>query len=338
MAGEDATGEGSRRGLAQSGEPAIHVAASYSYATTEKLRLVIPCLRQRLAPRKNLFAGPFLGEFGYELMQWQGFVRARRHFYDQVHVLTYPGRDYFYEGCHVHAHDIDLKKAGYWYGRFSPVETHHMVQVKAAAIGLSDYDIFDTSLLCTRYHKMLFWHQEFKLLQEPPLVAKPYDIVFHFRAVEKEGFDRVKNYPPQLADELAGRCLEGGLTVVCVGHPSYSYCPNGCIDHRSADLRQTVAAISSAVVGVGEASGGMHLINACGKPTIIWGDGQWRIDPALRWNPFQVPIYVVTIADWRPMPVDVWRAILGFREDLASKTANFTVPAYRLPAQTIANY
>ena len=309
----------------------------HPYRTSEKLGLFLPCVQQKLRPRRHLFAGPYAGEFGYELMQWQGFVRARRRHYDETHVLTYPGRDYLYEGCQVHTHAITLKEAGYWYGDLSPEKMRRMAHAKAAEIGLKDYDVFDTSLLCTRYHKMLFWPQEFRLLEEPPLVEKTVDIVFHFRAVKKTGTDAVKNYPPELADELARRCVDRGITVACVGHPDYSYCAANCADWRHADLRQTVAAVSSARAGVGEASGGMHLINACGRPSIIWGDGQWRVAPALRWNPFRVPIYVVTNAHWQPTPETVCEAVVRALKDMREKTADFSRPIYQLPAQPIAN-
>lgn len=311
---------------------------TYLYGTGEKLKLFFPCARQNFSPKRNLFAGPYIGEFGYELMQWQGFVRARRHAYEQVHVLTYPGRDYLYEGCRVHHHNIDLKSAGYWYGRFGPDEMRRMAEAKAAEIGLKDYDIFNPSLLCTRYHKIIFWRQEFRLMEEPPLSEKIHDVLFHFRSVQKEGPDHVKNYSPELADELVQRCLDKGLSVACYGHPAYAYCPRGCADFRNEDLQKTVAAISSARVAVGEASGGMHLANACGKPTIIWGDGQWRIDPALRWNPFRVPIYVVTIATWRPAPEEVCRFIVQSLDDLRARTGNFQKPIYTLPPQPIGNF
>ena len=311
---------------------------TYLCRPAEKLRLFLPCLRQRLCPGQNLFAGPFVGEFGYELMQWQGFVRARRPNYKQVHVLTYPGRDYLYEGCKVHYHDVDLKTAGYWYGRLSPAQARKMATAKAAEIGLKDYDIFDTSLLCTRYHKILFWRQEFRLLEEPPMVAKPYGVIFHFRSVQKEGPDGSKNYTPTLADELVGRCRDRGLSVACFGHPAYAYCPAGCVDLRRSDLRESVAAISSARLAVGEASGGMHLANICGKPTLIWGDGQWRIDPALRWNPFRVPIYVLTITTWQPTPEQVCDFIVKSLDDLRSRTDGFSKPVYTLPPQPIGNF
>lgn len=311
---------------------------SYTYSLAQKLALFFPCLRQRFFPRRNLFAGPYAGEFGPELMQWQAYVRARRRSYDQVHVMTYPGREYLYEGCKVHVHNIDLKQAGYWYGRLSPTQAESMARAKAEEIGLKDYDIFNTSLLCSQYHKRLFWRQEFRLFEESPLVQKPYDVVFHFRAVRKVGPDPLKNYPPRLADELVHRCIDSGLSVACVGHPDYAYCPPFSVDHRYADMHKTVAAISSARAGVGEASGGMHLVNLCGRPSIIWGDGQWRIDPALNWNPFRVPIYVVTNAAWQPTPEVVCRAILKALDDLRGKTAGFSRSAYTVPAQPIGYF
>jgi ADP-heptose:LPS heptosyltransferase len=278
-----------------------------------------------------------VGEFGWELMQWQGFVRARRSYYEQVHVLTYPGRKYLYESCHVHEHEIDIKSAGYQYGLLSPDRARQMVERKASEVGLKDYDVFHTSLVATRYHKA-FWKQDFRLFEEPPLVSTSYDIVFHFRALRKEGHDQDKNYPPALADELVKRCLDRGISVACIGHPHYSYCPPDCEDYRSVELRQTVVAISSAHAVAGENSGPMHLANLCGKPTIVWAQDQWRIDYSLRWNPFRVPIYIATNTMCRPAPELVCSAIVRALEDLRQKSGGFKVPLYTLPAQPIARF
>lgn len=309
----------------------------YRYSAAEKLRLAGPCLRQKLRPARHLLAGPFVGEFGYELMQWQGFVRARRPAYESVQVLTYPGRDYLYEGCQVRHHDVDLKQAGYWYGRITPAEARQMALAHAAEIGLKDFDIFDTSLLCTRYHKQFFWRQDFRLLAEAPLNPTPYDVVFHFRSVQKTGSDHQKNYPAPLADELVQGCREAGLLTACIGHPLYSYCPAGCPDHRNVDLRKTVAAISTARVVAGENSGPMHLANICGKPTVIWAQEQWRVNYSLRWNPFRVPIYIAANDTCQPEPTRVCAAIVAALADLRQRTENFTKPCLTLPSQPIAN-
>lgn len=311
---------------------------AYVYTTGEKLHLCLACLRQRVRSKRNLFAGPFAGEFGYELMQWQGFVRARKPAYESVHVLTYPGRDYLYEGCTVHYHNFDLKQAGYGYGQLSPRVARELALRKAAEIGLDDYDIFEPSLLCTQYHKRFFWRQEFRLLEEPPAGGRIYDLAFHFRAVQKEGPDRAKNYDAALADQLAALCLAEGVSVVCVGHPDYSYCARGCDDLRRVDLRESVAAICSARALAGENSGATHLANLCGRPTILWANDQWRIDYSLRWNPFRVPIYVAANDTFLPEPSRVLKAILRSLKDLRQRTEDFRKPCYTLPAQPIGYY
>jgi hypothetical protein len=311
--------------------------SSHEYTAAKKLSLFFPAFRQKIFPKRNLFAGPFAGEFGWELMQWQGFVRSRRPCYEQVHVLTYPGRDYLYEGCRVHCHDIDLRSAGYGYGLLSPDRAREIALKKAAEIGLTNYDIFNTSLLCTRYHKA-FWKQEFRLFSEPPVVSTPYDVLFHFRAVRKEGPDHNKNYSPALADELVKRCADKGLMVGCIGHPNYAYCPTGCADYRHVDLRQTVAAISSAHAIAGENSGPMHLANLCGKPTILWAQDQWRIDYSLRWNPFRVPIYVAANNTCQPRPEVICSAIIDALADLHQKSDGFSDRVYTAPAEPIAPY
>jgi hypothetical protein len=303
----------------------------YDYAIEEKIRLALLCAAQKLVPRRKLFAGPYAGEFGYEVMQFQGYVRARRQHYEQVHVLTFPGREYLYEGCQVHSHDLDLKTAGFWYGRLGPAEMKNMADAKARELGLEDYDIFNPSLLCTKYHKRLFWHQEFRLLQEEPLAPKLYDLVLHFRAINKVGSGPSKNYPPKMADELARRFIDSGLSVCCIGHPDYAYCAVGCTDYRSVQMDQTVAGICSARLGVGGSSGAMHLMNVCGKPTVVWGDLA-----SLRWNPFRVPIHMVSETAWQPAPEEVHRAVVSAFEELRAKTSSFVQPPYTLPGRQIS--
>lgn len=313
------------------------VSDSDYYSVREKLQLFFPCLRQRMFPRRNLFAGPYVGEFGWELMQWQGFIRARRPYYESVHVLTYPGRDYLYEGCHVHHHDIDLKTAGYRYGILDRKKALQMIEKKVSEVGLESYDVFSTSLVCTRYHKAI-WGQEFRLFKEDPLTTTLRDVIFHFRAVRKKGSDTYQDYSAAAADELVQRCLEHGLRVGCIGHPNYSYCPPDCEDYRSIDLRRTIAAMSTAHAIVGKNSGPMHLASLCGKPSIQWAEDQWRLDFSLRWNPFRVPIYIVSNTESQPSPKFVCQAIVNALFDLQRKSNNFADPLFTVPAHQIAGY
>jgi hypothetical protein len=302
----------------------------------QKIQATVPCLRQRLRPRVHLLAGPYVGEFGYELMQWQGYVRARRRHYQSVHVLTYPGRDYLYEGCSVHYHDVELRTAGYQYGWMPRSERRQIAERFAESIGLRDYDIFDTTLLCSRYHKMLFWRQEFRLFREPSLEGGRRDVAFHFRAIEKEGPDRTRNYRSDLAQELVALGRAAGWRMLCIGHPQYSICPDGVEDCRSLDLRKTISALCSVPLLAGELSGPFHLANLCGVPTAFFADGQWRIDNCLEWNPFRVPLYVIANDSMQPPAVVVFEKTRAALADIECRTEGHSRPPYTTPAQRIS--
>ncbi len=310
--------------------------SEFTLTAAQKIGLTLPCVRQRFFPRRHLIAGPYTGEFGYELMQWQGYIRARRAAYESVHILTYPGRDYLYEGCTVHHHGVDLRTAGYGYGHMLRAQKAQMAHNLATEIGLKDYDIFETSLLCTRYHKMLFWQQDFRLFQEPPRPGGIRDVAFHFRAINKTGPDKTRNYHPALVHELVEKCRAAGLRILCIGHPDYSLCPEGVEDCRSLDLRETVAALCSVRLLAGELSGPMHLANLCGLPTAFFADGEWRIENCRGWNPFRVPLYVIANDTMRPPVELVFTKLREFLADLSRRTDGFQRPPYTVPAQRIS--
>jgi|ERR1039458_7800011 hypothetical protein len=305
--------------------------ASHQFSLAEKLAGALADLRLRFFPRRILVAGPYVGEFGHELMDWQPWVRAQIARHDEVHVITYPGRDYLYPGCKVHYHDVPLEKAGYQHGRLSPRQLAGMAHRKAAELGLKGYDVMTAVNICTSYHRRLCLPAKFELLGQPPRPEEIRDLAFHFRYVEKEGPDHARNYPVVLCDRLVEFCRQQNLSFFCVGHPRYSYCPPGVEDRRSEDLAASVAAIRSARLAAGELSGPMHLAQLCGVPILIWADGQWRVDGCIGWNVFRVPIYIVANDTFKPEPVRVGEKILDAFADLRQRTNNFSTPAYTLP-------
>jgi hypothetical protein len=306
-------------------------AAAYQFTPGDKIAGALDDLRLRFFPRRILVAGPYVGEFGHELMDWQPWVRAQIARHDEVHVITYPGRDYLYPGCQVHYHDMQLETAGYKHGRFNPAQLEEMARKKAAELGLKNYDLMTARNVCTSYHQRFLLPAKFELLGQPPAAEKIRDIAFHFRQVKKDGPDQSRNYPLELCDRVVDLCRAQGLSFFCVGHPRYSYCPDGVEDRRSEDLATSVAAICSARLLAGELSGPMHLAQLCGGPILIWAPGQWRLDNCERWNVFRVPTYIVTNEVQFPEPEIVAKKIAEAMADLRQRTDNFSKPAYTLP-------
>jgi hypothetical protein len=265
------------------------------------------------------------------LMDWQAWVRAQVPHHEEIHVITYPGRDYLYPGCQVHHHDVVLESAGYKHGRFPPAQLEAMARRKAAELGLRDYDLMTPLHVCTSYHQRFLLPAKFELLGTPPANGWISDVAFHFRHIKKAGPDQTRNYPLELCDRIVSACREAGLSFFCVGHPHYAYCPEGVEDRRSEDLATSVAAISSARLLAGELSGPMHLAQLCGVPILIWADGQWRLNNCERWNVFRVPTYIVANDTHRPVPEHVAQKIVSALADLRQRTEGFRRPSYTLP-------
>ena len=305
--------------------------ASHQFSTLERIAGALGALRLRFFPRRILVAGPYVGEFGHELMDWQPWVRAQVPRHDEVHVITYPGRDYLYPGCRVHYHDVPLEKAGYRHGRLTPRQIREMAHNKAAELGLKNYDLMTAQHICTSYHQKFLLPAKFELLGSPADAEKIRDLAFHFRQVKKEGPDQTRNYPQAMCDRLVELCRAQNLNFFCIGHPKYAYCPAGVEDRRSEDLAASVAAIRSARLLTGELSGPMHLAQLSGTPILIWADGQWRLNGCERWNYFRVPTYVVANDTHQPKPETVAKKIVESLADLRQRTENFSRPAYTLP-------
>ena len=303
---------------------------THKFTLGDKITGAVEGLRMRFFPRRILVAGPYVGEFGHELMEWQAWVRAQVPRHREVHVITFPGRAALYPGCHVHTHDFPLEKAGYRHGRFSPPELKSMARAKAEELGLKDYDILTAGHLCTRYHQRFILPAKFELLRQAPLGGRYRDVAFHFRWVKKEGPDQTRNYPLELCDQVAALCRKRGYSVCCIGHPRYSYCPAGVEDLRSEDLATSITAISSARLLAGELSGPMHLAQLCGVPILIWADGQWRLDTCEYWNVFRVPTFIVANDTHRPDTGRVVEMVDRAVRELRQRTDNFAKPCYTL--------
>jgi hypothetical protein len=278
---------------------------TYFPSRRENLQTFLEGVALRFSANPVLVAGPYVGEFGHEIMDFQSYVRALKPRYREVHVITFPGREPLYRGCIVHAHDFDLKTAGYTYGRISNQEARRYLQRFAGEHHLERYDVFGTMHLRTRWHRRLLFRQEHEIIRPLRPVEPGSKIVFHFRNIDKQGPDKNRNFRPELAAETVRLCRQAGFEPACIGHPQYALCPEGCEDRRTEDLEATIAQIAASRLVVGELSGPLHLAVYCARPVAIWAPDPWRIAGALRRNPFQAKIFVIRDDTTNPQPNEI---------------------------------
>jgi len=248
-----------------------------------------PFLRAWGRKSSTLFAGPWLGEFGWELLNWQPFLRWLAPAYDNVIVSCRPGTEALYDDF---AHG------------FSPhnvrgvSETNTMLSVDtpdALARALSAVPSGADHL------QRVGWQPDARKVfipygdHDPGLAT---DVLFHPRG---RGFGAGRNWDAEkwavLLDALCGQ----GLRVGCIGLSNATLPLRGdWIDYRDRPLAETMNIIASTRLVIGPSSGPMHLASLCRTPHVVWTDARGyargrtnRTKYERWWNPFDTPAYVL---------------------------------------------
>lgn len=287
---------------------------------------------------KKIIAGPWLGEFGWELMRWQGIFRKLHDKGWSITMVSRLGNDPLYADYideYIPARELGFEESGPtdgWringkmptldplllQGRFSGYR--YMAPDTCMKIGvdpLGDGQRFIT------YGKEN-WTEE-AVNNKIAWDGKPHfhDFLIHARATNKGGSD-VRNWPEEKWRQLIWElCEEPRLkepkeyscNAACIGsHGGAMHFQGlgGVYDYRGQSMENLIDMISHAKLVVGPSSGPMHLASLCGTPHIVWTDrnywgsckGTNRERYEKNWNPKGTKAYIIDEYDWQP-PAEV---------------------------------
>lgn len=264
-----------------------------------------------LSGNECLIAGPFLGEFGWELMQWQGYVRQLAQFYKKTIVYGRPSSRYFYEDftdqyVEIKTDSWDTKLyelEGFNYGNWA-------AQFEGADLLVADNRCMD---LCRTFDQAFI---PFGVYNS----KYAYDIVLHARNIpilegNKEKHQR--NWNTAHWDELCTNLSH--LRIAAVGIPTLSYCPNSVEDLRGIETEHLCSVLASSKICIGPSSGLMHLATLCKTPQLVWtsrdftwGFGGTAYRYIRSWNPFATKVRVLTDDGLDPSPGYIQQETLDF--------------------------
>lgn len=258
---------------------------------------------------KTLIVPPYLGEFGWELMNWQGRVRwiVQHGGHDRIIVCATPDRRPIY--CHfagernvIHCpvsqmewpgvasedHRIDENRAA-----IDPDRLRRVVCDSARHSCLQyGIDTEGADFLIPDYRASL-WptdraHQSFAELRQSTATTTDILLIPRDRAVAAD-----RNQTCEWWDELSGRLRSSGLSV----------------EFYTPRLDEAIRQLSRARLAVGASTGGLHLASLCRCPHYVWGSGaeaRWtglgitnRQRYQTIWNPFGTPCRYDECG-WRP--------------------------------------
>jgi ADP-heptose:LPS heptosyltransferase len=246
---------------------------------------------------RRLVAGPWVGEFGWELMSWQGLVRKRARGYDEIIVCSRKGHEELYADFadkYIPHSLCGVKDC--W--RMKADEPAKLAKLRAHVNDLPG-DLMQPKGLVPASA------QEFIRFGDPGHVSK-YDLIIHAR--EPIGKRKHHAYPLEYWETIVHEMVGQGTTVACIG--TEAHLPPGAIDLRGLPLRYVVDVMSSCLGVAGPSSGPMHLASLCGARHIVWTDrayysairGHNRQRYERVWNPLRTPCRVIDEHGWHPKP------------------------------------
>lgn len=263
---------------------------------------------------RKCLAGPFVGEFGWELFCWQGFLRKRRPEFDHMTVLSRPGRGVLYEDFADEFIEINVpfNNVNMWMGGINvePIISYHKQQGE-----YTDFIPFDS-------YKSRWWigpGSQTKQVFVPygnkngPDASTGYkciDILMHVRNAQHCN-SSFRNWRYSSATAYADWALDQGYSVACVGKSATACHIPGTVDYLDVSLRHEIDIFAGSRMIIGSQSGPHHLATLCRLPIVAWQTKPEHVDRLSKyWNPFNVKIWT------NPADISYWKTRKYYQPNL----------------------
>jgi len=248
---------------------------------------------------QTLLAGPWVGEFGWELFCWQGYVRSIAPNYKRVIVASRAGHEFMYEDFADEFVSVVIPpnaQSDSWFTRGMPQNfadtlitgIKYDIRIPAKNIGFLMY------ANGVPQKSTLFSTQKF-IKFESNTLDKSFDILVHPRNRDL-GADR--NWDKEKWQDLVNR-LSKNFTIATIG-TNEAFELDNTTDCRNVSVHDTVSLMNRTKLVVGQSSGPMHLASLAMTPHLVWSSDHNNDRYKKYWNPFHTPVYFYSDFNWNP--------------------------------------
>jgi hypothetical protein len=244
--------------------------------------------------------GPWIGEFGWELMAWQAWCRKEAKKFDKAYVCSFPDMGLLYEDFAEFIPHNQTGRALDW----DKKENIDKVQFEMP-------DDITVQLLPFKRYKT---DGEFVSFVKMPIPGYAY--LLHARAIGRGG----KDYPLDRWTQLAS-ALSGEGTVASIGSERDHLIP-GTADMRSVPLQTLADIMAGCECVIGGSSGTMHFASLCAPRLVTWGDNRTYFGETLgdryekTWNPLKTPVKFIYNNEWNPDVSEVVQAVSVYQNEI----------------------
>jgi len=242
---------------------------------------------------KKIFAGPFVGEFGWELLCWQGYIRyLAQNEFNYTKVCCRKGLSFLYEDFadDIIEYDIPIyhpdgeRNFGDTGSPPKPdPEDGFNRYIKPGTPHIPRY-FPNTGKFNTRFPQVFH-----KYTYSGPKLES-FDFILHARSRKQTGTrdSTVRNLSQNKWDTLIKPFIDQGYTFGSIGSKEDALLVSGSKDLRGLDLHNVCGYLTQCKALVGPSSGPMHFGALCGTPLIVWsGTPNNKVRYEKAWNPFE---------------------------------------------------
>ena len=267
----------------------------------------------------HLIAGPWVGEFGWELFAWQAYIRSLSEHYDKTTIICRESSKALYvdfasqflhyepsgrlaDSFFMHGLDLDQVLKNVLMENKDILKGQVSI-LKPRRVGNPPFTNYDTAIRLGS-HDVVPKYITFGNLGE-----KKYDYVFHIRQRKLREQD---NWKIEEWQKLYDLLTSDGSSVVCIGTKKDSGVISGAVDMRNADLQDVFDVLRNTTCAFGPSSGPMHLASLCSCPHVVWSRPENENRYLNTWNPLSTSVLFDCQHSWHPSADYIYQRYLEF--------------------------
>tara|TARA_Y100000310_G_scaffold242838_1_gene247058 strand:- start:12666 stop:13499 length:834 start_codon:yes stop_codon:yes gene_type:complete len=258
---------------------------------------------------KTLIAGPWVGEFGWELFAWQGYLRALAPLFDKIVCVSTAGHEILYK-------DFCDEFISHNISRTGPSDAFFMHNYTFCIHDLG-YKKQSNEELIFLFPCRIGWPPLTHFLEKAPISSlgsvvpqyitygknqsKDIDLIFHARS--RREIRPEDNWSLENWKKISAYFKNLGYNIACIGSQEEAFWVEGTQDFRGKNLEEITDYLASAKAIIGPSSGPMHLASLCKCPQVVWSIDNNKRRYEINWNPHKSPVSFFSKYKWHP-PVE----------------------------------
>jgi len=275
-------------------------------------------------PTRVLIAGPWVGEFGWELFAWQGYLRAMAPYYDETVIICRSTSALFYKDFATTFiyHNPIGGPSDQWF------KEGYDLQFNIRQILEENQDLVagrECSLLLPRRIGIPNnGHTHFTetvhlgnhdiqphYIQFGEESTSEYDYVFHARSRKIRAED---NWSEENWNQLFELLSKKEKRICSIGSTTEAMHISGTTDQRGCSTEALTAILRGSTAVFGPSSGPMHLASLCGTPHVVWSRPQNHKRYTQTWNPLETPVLFLSEHSWHPSALYVYEKFTNWNK------------------------